>query len=63
MNLRSGLMGRLKRKLEEQQKESIETERLFSTQSIPLTPICSEPKKIRIQQRERLKQNIGWMLI
>jgi len=62
MNLRSGLMARVQRKLDEsQEKENNNNEcNLLSTQSIS-TPISTRPK-IRVRQRERQQRNMGWML-
>ena len=67
MNLRSGLMARVQRKLDESQEkenniindDNNDVDNLFSIQS---TPICQPNKIIKVRQRERGKQNMGWML-
>ena len=65
MNLRSGLMERVQRKLDESQvtennNVNNDIDNFFSiqstSQSTPLKP------KIKVRQRERIKQNKGWML-
>ena len=63
MNLRSGLMARVQRKLDETKiNESIpennEDENIFS--SLSETP-CQIIKPIKVRQRQRGKQNMGWM--
>ena len=52
MNLRSGLMARVQRKLDES-NETINND---------IDNICPLKPKIKVRQRERIKQNKGWML-
>ena len=52
MNLRSGLMARVQRKLDESQEKETNDD----------IDICSLKPKINIRQRQRGKQNMGWML-
>jgi len=53
MNLRSGLMARVQRKLDE--TPLIETE-----DDNDICPL--KVKKIKVRERQRGKQNMGWML-
>ena len=62
MNLRSGLMERVKRKLEENQSIQPLDDSKFSIQSVPGTIPCSTIKPVKIQQRGRLQTQMGWHL-